>query len=109
MNRIYSAEPLIELKDLLQKVLDSEVPRLGDLRRIEQLRRGIQHSEDAGFFVIRAAVSDLDAVPDESRRGMFAKEFLAEKDEEFISYMQDAAHDLRASAAALLSSEWMSI
>ena len=108
-NRTSNGTVLIELRALLRQLLAGGVPRLENLRQIERLRQLIEQRDEPDFFSIRAAVSDLDAVPDECRRQFFTERFLKEKDEESAAYLGAAAHDLRKDASALLQSSWLSM
>lgn len=98
---------LAEMKPLLHAIVQCSIPGLDDLRRVESLRHRIVHREHAGFYAIRAVVSDLDTTPDESRRHLFSENFLKQKDEESSAYLRNAAADIRSAAEALLSAEWM--
>jgi len=109
MRQDHNDAALTELRELLCAVLVRDVPKLADLRRIEQLRRCIEHQDDPGFFPIRAAVSDLDTVPDEGRRELFSEQFLKKQDEECAVYLEVARDDLRKGASALLHSSWLAI
>ncbi|UPG87594.1 hypothetical protein L2Y94_09655 [Luteibacter aegosomatis] len=104
---IYSKAVLLELKGLLSSILEDNPIDLSVLRRIDELRRGVVHGDDTAFFSIRAAVSDLDDIPDEARASLFSEKFLNEQRQKSAEYLRDAALDIRAAAKALLSSSWM--
>lgn len=109
MSQAYNNAMLAELRELLGAILTSDVPRITDLREVERLRASIEQQDDPGFFAIRAAVSDLDTVPDESRRELFSEHFLKEQDQQCAAYLQAAADDVRKAASALLHSSWLRI
>ncbi len=109
MSQAYNNAMLAELRELLRAVLTSDVPRIADLREVERLRVGIEQRDDPDFFAIRAVVSDLDTVPDESRRELFSEHFLKEQDQECAAYLQAAADNVRKAASALLHSNWLRI
>jgi len=103
----YSKTVLLELRTLLSSILEDHPIDLAILRRIDELRRGLVHGGDSAFFSMRAAVSDLDDIPDEAQASLFSEKFLNEQQQKSAEYLRDATPDIRAAAKALLSSNWM--
>ncbi|MEX1827041.1 hypothetical protein [Luteibacter sp. CQ10] len=76
---MYSEALLLGLRALLSSILEGRTMDIAVLRRVEELRCRIVHSDEAVFFPIRAAVFDLDDIPNEARASLFSEKFLNEQ------------------------------